>query len=60
MTTVLAKDRAEVVASAVLAIIARQLRSADLYRELVAALREEFHDIEQTTLREARPDGTPD
>jgi hypothetical protein len=54
------RDRADAVATTVLAIVARWLRDPVLRDEITAALREEFHDIRQTTLREIRPDGPPD
>src|SRR5262245_23163914 len=52
------KDRAGAVATTLLGILVRHLRSVDLHKEITEALREEFRDIEQTTLREIRPDAS--
>jgi hypothetical protein len=48
------KDRAAVVTAAVIAIVKRALHDPALAREIAAALREEFHDIEQRVLNETR------
>ena len=54
------QDRAAAVATTPITILPRCLRSADVRCEITEALREEFHDIQQTTLREMRPDDPPD
>jgi hypothetical protein len=54
------QDRAAAVATTLIAILARCLRSADVRNEVAEVLREEFHDIQPATLREMRPDDPPD
>jgi hypothetical protein len=51
------RDRAAVVAAAVTTIIKRAVLDPALEREIAAALREEFHDIEQQVLNETRAEG---
>jgi hypothetical protein len=51
------KDRADVVARALLSTLARHLREPGLHAEIAAVLREEFSDIQQMTLNEIREGG---
>ena len=48
------KDRAAIVATALIAVARRALRDPALEREFAAVLRQEFRDIEQQVLTETR------
>jgi hypothetical protein len=48
------KDRASVVATALIGILARRLREPGLHAEVTEMLREEFSDVQQQTLNETR------
>lgn len=56
----MSRDRASVVATALLAALARRLRGSDVHAEIAELLREEFRDAQQTALRETRLDDPPD
>jgi hypothetical protein len=49
------RDRASVVAATLISIVTRCLRDPATHQEITAVLREEFADIQRSTLNEAQP-----
>jgi hypothetical protein len=50
------KDRAAVVATALIALLTRVLRNPTLHQEVAAMLRDEFEDIQRQLLNERNRD----
>ena len=48
------RDRAAVVATTLISIVARHLRDPAIHNEITAVLREELADIQRSTLTETR------
>ena len=51
------QDRASVLATTLISIVVRHLRTPELHAEIAQTLREEFHDIARQARDETRPSG---